>query len=151
MKSQNPNYNTSQSVFIRGLNLFVILLTAFTDIFYEKGLPLTIGIVLLVAGFLSKRRGRRIIGCVGRGALRVGRGVASRYDWEKEKRQAKAIGRGVAAPFKAIRKYRDPRQKVLKYQRKREIAEGKRMAERRLAEEKAAYKEEIRRRREQQP
>jgi len=39
--------------------LFLILLTIFTEIFYEKGLTLIIGIVLLLVGLLLWRRRRR--------------------------------------------------------------------------------------------
>jgi len=63
------------SGFLMILGFFMILLTALTDIFYDKGLPFVIGIVLLVIGFLFKRGGRRVMGGVGRGALRAGRGV----------------------------------------------------------------------------
>jgi len=47
------------SGFLMTFGLFIILLTIFTDIFYEKGLVLIIGIVLLVVGFLLWRRRRR--------------------------------------------------------------------------------------------
>jgi hypothetical protein len=130
--------------FLMTFGLFIILLTAFTEIFYEKGLVLIIGIVLLGIGLLLGRRSRRVMGGVGRGALRAGKWVGSKYDWEKEKRQAKAIGRGVAAPFKAVRKYRDPGHRLLKYHEKREAAEQKRATKRALAHEKAAYKEDKR-------
>ena len=139
------------SGFLMVFGLFIILLTAFTDIFYEKGITLVIGLVLLVVGFLLKRRGRRVMGGIARGAWGgakgVGRGakwVASKYDWEKEKRQARGIGRGVAAPFKAVRRLRDPGHRLLRYQEKREAAEQRRVTKRTLAHEKADYKEEKR-------
>ena len=139
------------SGFLMIFGLFILLLTIFTDIFYEKGITFVIGIVLLVFGLLLLRRGRRIIGGVGKGVWRTGRGigrgvkhVGSKYDWEKEKRQAKAIGKGVAAPFKAARKYRDPGHRLLRYQEKREAAQQRRATKRGLAEQKAAYKEDKR-------
>jgi hypothetical protein len=45
--------------FLMTFGLFILLLTIFTDIFYEKGLPLLIGIVSFVVGFLLWRRRRR--------------------------------------------------------------------------------------------
>ncbi|MBA7608460.1 hypothetical protein ES703_15637 [subsurface metagenome] len=47
------------SGFLMIFGLFIILLTIFTDIFYEKGLVLIIGIVLLVIGLLLWRGRRR--------------------------------------------------------------------------------------------
>jgi len=45
--------------FFMVFGLFIILLTIFTDIFYEKGITLIIGIVSLVIGLLLWRRRRR--------------------------------------------------------------------------------------------
>ena len=83
------------SGFLILFGLFIILLTIFTDIFYEKLVALTIGVVLFLIGVWLWRRGRRMMRGIGRGALRAGKWVGSKYDWEKEKKQAKAIGRGV--------------------------------------------------------
>jgi len=130
--------------FLMTFGLFIILLTAFTEIFYEKGLVLIIGIVLLVVGLLLWRRSRRIIGGVGRGIGRGAKWVGSKYDWEKEKKQARAIRKGVAAPFKAVRRRIDPGRRLLRYQEKREAAEQRRVTKRTLAHEKAAYKEDKR-------
>jgi len=47
------------SRFLMTFGLFIILLTIFTEIFYEKGFPLIIGIVSLVIGFLLWRGRRR--------------------------------------------------------------------------------------------
>jgi len=60
------------SGFLMTFGLFIILLTIFTDIFYEKGLVLIIGIVLLVVGFLLWRgRRRRFRGGGGRRQRRM--------------------------------------------------------------------------------
>jgi hypothetical protein len=45
--------------FLMTFGLFILLLTIFTDIFYEKGLPSIIGIVSFVVGFLLWRRRRK--------------------------------------------------------------------------------------------
>ena len=117
------------SGFLMAFGLFILLLTIFTEIFYEKGIPLIIGIVLLVVGFLFRRGGRRVIGGVGRGALRAGRGVGkgvawggktawkgakgvgrgakwvgSKYDWEKEKRDLRTDVRELGAAGRGIGK-----------------------------------------------
>ena len=47
------------SGFLMTFGLFILLLTIFTDIFYEKGITLVIGIVSLVIGLLLWRRRRR--------------------------------------------------------------------------------------------
>jgi len=54
------------SGFLMVFGLFLILLTIFTEIFYEKGLPAIIGIVLLAVGLLLWRRRRRRGGGRGR-------------------------------------------------------------------------------------
>jgi hypothetical protein len=55
--------------FLMTFGLFILLLTIFTDIFYEKGLPSIIGIVSFVVGFLlwRWRRRRYVGGGIGRG------------------------------------------------------------------------------------
>jgi hypothetical protein len=140
------------SGFLMVFGLFLILLTI-TDIFYAKGLVLLIGIISLVVGLLLWRRSRNVMRGIGRGARRI----ASKYDWQKEKRQARAIGRVVAAPFKAVRRHRDPRNRLLRYQGKRELAKEKSRGREELQEmkrqekfrkaEEAAYKEEAKRER----
>jgi len=138
--------------------LFLILLTIFTEIFYEKLTTLIIGIVLLVIGLvLWRRRKKKVTGyddyslrkpgwfsrrrekrrefgdirygqrmdykrqkteqkyqrklreeevkrqarAIGRGAGRARGGIA-KYDWKKEKRQARAIRKGIAAAGRGI-------------------------------------------------
>ena len=72
----------SFSSFLLTFGILLILMTIFTDIFYERGVTLGIGVVLLlIGGWLLMRK----------------KGVGyAHYDWEKEKRQAAAIGRGAA-------------------------------------------------------
>lgn len=134
------------------LGLLLILLTIFTEIFYEKGLTFLIGLILLIAGLLLWGRARRGVGTAGRGALKAGRYIGSKYDWEREKREARAIGRGVRGvgrgarwayrKGKEYREHRDPRYRLARHQEKREIAEEKELARRRLAEERRQGEEE---------
>ena len=108
--------------------LLLALLTLLTDIFYEKGLVLIIGVVMFIIGIVWwwKKRGRYT--AVGEGAVAAGRYIGGKYDWEKEKRQAKAIGRGT----KRMIGMEDPRIKLGRYERKRAEYEKKMMAKRRL-------------------
>jgi hypothetical protein len=76
--------------FLIVLGLFLILLTAFTDIFYEKGLVTAIGIVLLLFGLLLWRRSRKVMGSIGRGTWKVGRGIG-KAAWSPIRKRRKSI------------------------------------------------------------
>ncbi len=78
------------SGFLIVFGLFVILLTAFTEIFYEKGLVTAIGIVLLVIGLLLWRRSSRVMRTFGRGAWKVGRGIG-KAAWSPIRKRRKSI------------------------------------------------------------
>ncbi|GBE19727.1 MAG TPA: hypothetical protein ENG87_01230 [Candidatus Pacearchaeota archaeon] len=95
--------------------ILIGVLTVFTEFFYEKGISGLMGIIFLLIGLWLWRRKKKIasgysytggvkpsgsgligkgLGAVAKGGYQAGKYVASKYDWEKEKRQAKAIGRG---------------------------------------------------------
>ena len=104
---------------------FIVLITIFTDLIYEKLTSLIIGVVLFLIGlwlWWRKRKGRlgygggssgwfgrydpdkdiraakavgRGIAATGRGAWGAGKWVGSRYDPQRDIRQAKAIAKGV--------------------------------------------------------
>ena len=115
--------------------LLLILLTFFTDVFYEKGLVLAIGVVTFLIGLFLWGRTRRGIAAVGRGIGRGSRWIGRKYNWEREKREARAIGRGVGWLGKKA---------VTKTLGKTPLIKGRLMSKKRAEE--AAYQEEAERR-----
>ena len=100
-------WKASFRMFLFLTGLILILLTVFTDVFYTKGFTFILGLVLvLISWWLFHRRSMGAIGSglgrgalatgkfLGKGALARGKKIASKYDWEKSKRQFAAIGRG---------------------------------------------------------
>ncbi len=85
------------SGFLITFGLFLILLTFFTNIFYEKTITTIIGFVLLIVGLLFKGKSRRVMG-------NVSKGVWSAHKRGREaRRQRTSTRRGV----------RDQRQDIL--------------------------------------
>jgi len=81
-------WKTSFKMFLFLMGVLLILLTIFTDIFYSEGLVTAIGLVLLILAWWLRKRSRG----GGMGMASAGEFVRDKYDWEKEKRQAKYIG-----------------------------------------------------------
>jgi hypothetical protein len=100
----------------------LLFLGIFTDFFYERFTAAIIGLVLLLIGIGLAR----VFG----GAKKAGGWVKGKYNPERQRRQARAIGRG----FRRITRREDPRIKLQRYEGKRAEAEKKELAERRLAE-----------------
>ena len=81
--------------------LLLTLITTFTDLIYEKGISLIVGVILFLIGLWLWRRKRRGDSGYGDGGGRFGR-WAGRYDPQRDIRQAKAIGRGIAATGRGV-------------------------------------------------
>jgi len=86
-----------------------LILASLTDIFYEGGLALIIGAILVLIGlFLWKNSRERIMGGAG--------WIRDKYDWDEEKRQARAIGRGTKRTWGWGKRQIDPNYRLQKHE-----------------------------------